>query len=421
MKKFKFLVAFGLKKRVFRKAFVISNIIVGLILMIVINIPSLISIFGDQEEITELSIYLVDQTEVHSHELADDLMTQLNLLFNGDSFFNITTGSTINLDVFWAAKNRDVLIVFSGTIDSPQVDIYSKHQQFNAYIISNIGLLINQYQIPNYEPPVFTTHQAPDFQDPDQQAFISSMTSLLVLPMFFLITLATQFIGVDIIEEKSTKAIETIISSVPAKIHFLSKITAAMLFIIIQSALLFLFGVLGSWIGRMFASDTGLPIDQASLISLISDMLPNFGVILMIALLFMLVGTIFYLVIASLFASMATTQEDYQQFQAPLMILLVAGFYIGIFAPMAGGYQFIRFMTFIPFFTPMVAPIAYASGAINLLDALVALIVLIIFTLGALYLVAPVYRIAILSYDQTKFFKRIKNYFKKAFNNNNKK
>jgi ABC-2 type transport system permease protein len=415
MKKFKFLVAFGLKKRVFRKAFLISNIIVGLILIIIINIPSLIQVFGEDEELTELRVYLVDQTETHTHAFSEDLMTRLNLLYDGDSFFKVLPGESITEDVFWNSVSRDIMIVMRGTIDSPNVDIYSKHPAYNAYIISNIGLLINEYQVPNYTPPTFITHLAPDFQDPDEKALISSMTSLLVFPMFFLITLATQFIGVDIIEEKSTKAIETIISSVPAKIHFLSKITAAIGFIIIQSVLLFVFGLIGSAIGKIFSPDTGLPVDQASLISMIVDIIPNFGIILVITTIFMLVGTVFFLVIASLFASMATTQEDYQQFQAPLMLVLVAGFYIGIFAPLAGGDQFIRVMTYIPFFTPIVAPIAYANGMITFVDALISLLILIVFTLASLYLVAPVYRVAILSYDQTKFFKRIKNYFKKAF------
>jgi len=103
------------------------------------------------------------------------------------------------------------------------------------------------------------------------------------------------------------------------------------------------------------------------------------------------------------------------------MLMLVGGFYIGIFAPMAGGDAFIRIMSFVPVFTPMVAPIAYASGALTLGGALIAMLILAVFTAGTLYFVAPVYRVAILSYEQTKFFKRIRNYIKKGFNKKNGK
>jgi len=241
--------------------------------------------------------------------------------------------------------------------------------------------------------------------------------SLLVLPLFILITMATQFVGVDIIEEKSTKAIETIIASVPAKIHYLSKIAASISFVLIQGVLILLYGGIAALVGNFSAqSGSAMPSGvDVHLLQYLADLLPNWPLVLTIALLFVIVGTLFYLVIAALFASMAVTQEDYQQFQSPLMLMLLGGFYIGIFAPLVNGYGFMKVMAFVPIFTPMVAPIAYASGVMSLLEAIIALVVMIGVLVASLYIVAPVYKVAILSYDQTKFFKRVKSYFKKAF------
>ena len=72
-------------------------------------------------------------------------------------------------------------------------------------------------------------------------------------------------------------------------------------------------------------------------------------------------------------------------------------------------------MAFVTIFTPIVAPIAYASGIMSFGEALIALVIIILFLGLSLYIVSPVYRVAILSYDQTKFSQRIKNYFKKGF------
>jgi len=239
--------------------------------------------------------------------------------------------------------------------------------------------------------------------------------------MFILLTMATQFVGVEIIEEKSTKAIETIIASVPAKIHFLSKITASIFFVIIQGLLVIVYSTIGSLIGGASTnSGLNLPTNESSLIAYLGEIFPNWPLILMFTLLFMVIGTLFYLVLAALFASMATTQEDYQQFQSPLMLMLVAGFYITIFAPMAGGESFMKIMSFVPIFTPIVAPVAYASGVMTGWEALIALVVVSLFLVGALYIVSPIYKVAILSYDQTKFFKRIKDYIQKAFPKQNK-
>jgi ABC-2 type transport system permease protein len=398
----------------FRKAFVIANIFVGLLILIIVNIPTLISLFSDEEVDDGVQVLLSDQTEDHAFTLSDDLALSLNQIFETE-YYTVSSVDTFDIDDFWLSEDFDVLLVFTGNISSPVVNIYSQTPEDNAYIMSNVQLLINQYQIDNYAPPTFIFNQAPDYQDPGQQAMVSSITTILILPMFLLITMATQFIGVDIIEEKSTKAIETIIASVPAKIHFLSKITSSLLFIIIQSLILLAFGSLAALIGNASSSLVGSGLDQGSLLSALTDILPNWQMVLVVILLFMFTGTLFYLLIASLFAAMATTQEDYQQFQSPLMLILVGGFYIGIFAPLAGGDGLMRVMSYVPIFTPMVAPVAFASGVISIGEVFIALGVLIVFTVLTLYIVAPVYRVAILSYEQTKFFKRILSNFKKAF------
>jgi len=424
MKKFKYLVKYGLKKRVGRKAFLIANIVIAILLIAIVNLPAIISLFGGgDDQLENIHIEIINQTN------EANLVTDLDALFNianPETPFYIVNPLSIgafNIDEFWADSERDIVFHFTGTIDSPEIVIYSKYPEMN-YIFSNqIEFLLINYQIGNYERPTFTQVVAPDYEDPDKGMMVGSIASLLILPMFILITMATQFVGVDIIEEKSTKAIETIIASVPSTIHFLSKITSSIFFVIIQGGLVLIYSVVAALIGGALsqAEALGLPTGGESLFAYLAEIIPNWPIVLIMALLFMLVGTLFYLVVAALFASMAVTQEDYQQFQSPLMLMLLGGFYIGMFAPMAGGDTFMRIMAFVPIFTPMVAPIAFASGVLSLGEAIIALIAVIIFFLAALYFVAPIYKVAILSYDQTKFFKRIKDTFKKAFQKNGKK
>ena len=294
----------------------------------------------------------------------------------------------------------------------------------NSGFINQIELQLISYQLGGaYERPIFTTVLAPDYEDPEAGMMVGSIASLLILPLFILVTMATQFVGVDIIEEKSTKAIETIIASVPANIHFLSKIVSSIFFVIIQGGLVLFYGLLASLVSKLFASSPAinLPTGQTSLLGYLAEILPNWPVLLLMTMLFMVLGTLFYLVIAALFASMAVTQEDYQQFQSPLMLMLLGGFYIGIFAPMAGGESFMRIMAFVPIFAPMVAPVAIAGGSMTILQGVIALIVMIAFLAVTVYFVSPVYKVAILNYDQTKFFKRVGDNFKKAFQKSKKK
>lgn len=414
MKKFKFLLRYGLKKRVGRKSFLIANIAIAILMIAIINIPTIISLFSGSEELSEVSIGVLHPYE---QSVSSDLSIILNEGFETD-FFIVEDRSGFNEELFWIDESgHQIVLVFSGSIEVPHVEIYSKESQFNQLILQAVEFQLIRYQVQDYTPLSITFRQSPDYEDPETGMIISSLSTFLVLPLFILITMATQFVGVDIIEEKSTKAIETIIASVPAKIHFLSKISSAILFVIIQGGLVMIYSLIASLIGRLSGASglTDTP-DGNTLLAYVAELLPNWRMLLVLALLFVVVGTLFYLVIAALFASMAVTQEDYQQFQSPLMFMLLGGFYIAIFAPMANGAIFLKIMSFVPFFAPIVAPVAYAAGAITTLEAVIGLGVMILSFVALLYLVAPVYRVAILSYDQTKFMKRMKTYFKKGFN-----
>lgn len=423
MKKFKYLVKYGLNKRVGRKAFLISNIIIAILLILIVNIPTIIEMFSKEEVPTNMYIHVINETT--EANLISDLQNELNKPFNNYDYYQLTALdiSAFDEEEFWMDPEVSVIFHFSGDINSPEIKVYSKRTDLNPLFQNQIELLIINYQINNYQRPSFNFVLAPDYEDPNKGMMISSITSLLILPMFILITMATQFVGVEVIEEKSTKAIETIISSVPAKIHFLSKITASILFVIIQGVLVFIYSIIANAIGGAAQSIGGieLPAGSETLLKSLGDLLPNWPAIITFALLFMVVGTLFFLVFSALFASLAVTQEDYQQFQSPLMLTMVAGFYITIFAPMANGDGFMKVMSFVPIFAPFVAPVAYASGIINTLEVIIALIGLILFLVIAIYVVAPIYKVSILSYDQTKFFKRIGQSIKKAFPKNGKK
>lgn len=424
MKKFKFLVKYGLLKRIGRKSFLIANIVIALLSIIIINMPSIIALFGgDDDQMTDLQIQVSNEIGVAT--LSDDLETQFNLGLPATFYFveNINPAS-VDIEAFWLDEEVDILFTFEGTVEDPVINIYSKFPEMNSGFINQIELQLISYQLGGaYERPIFTTVLAPDYEDPEAGMMVGSIASLLILPLFILVTMATQFVGVDIIEEKSTKAIETIIASVPANIHFLSKIVSSIFFVIIQGGLVLFYGLLASLVSKLFASSPAinLPTGQTSLLGYLADILPNWPVLLLMTMLFMVLGTLFYLVIAALFASMAVTQEDYQQFQSPLMLMLLGGFYIGIFAPMAGGESFMRIMAFVPIFAPMVAPVAIAGGSMTILQGVIALIVMMAFLAVTVYFVSPVYKVAILNYDQTKFFKRVGDNFKKAFQKSKKK
>lgn len=415
MKKFNFLVGHGYKKRVKSKAFIISNIVIALIVIALINLPILIDMFtSPSEEAEVLNVYIIN--EINNDET---LIAKFDELLNPkqeNKSFNVMALDKDEFDSesFWTNEEQDIVIYLAGTINSPEVGMYNKHKYLDNILQNQVELLLISYLIDDYQEPSFIFFEQPGSEITENAMALNAISTFLIVPLFVLIILAIQFVGVDIIEEKSSKAIEIIISSVPAKMHFFSKITASILFILTQGGLLIAYLGLASLIANALPTQaTGG--ETMTLLGYIAELIPNWPVVVIFAVLFVIVGTLFYLVIGSLLAAMATSQEDYQQFQTPIMLILLAGFYIGLFAPMAGAITFLKIMAFIPVFSPIVAPISFVLGAMGIVEVIIAFVVLVLFFAVFTYLVAPVYRVAILSYEQTKFFARIKSYFKKGF------
>jgi len=408
MKKLKFLITYGLKKRLFKKSFMISNVIIGLLTILIINLPTIIGLF-DQEEDTFIQIAYVAENNTEAYISA--LEATLNQGLEEDLYILVPEDNTL-IDEFFDQDFYDIFIILDSEDEQLHMTLYRFETTYDTVITQTIQFIdvLNQNQA--YIPPTLETFLPVDYEDPVINEIISGISSIFTLPLFLIMTFGIQFVGVDIIEEKSSKAIETIISSVRANIHFLSKIIASLIFITLQSLLLILYGMIGSLIGNQTSSITN--VSTSSLTEVFVEYFPNWQGILLVSGLFILVGALLYLVIAALTAAIATTQEDYQTFQGPIMITLVIGFYISLFASAASGDTILKISSYIPFFAPMTAPVAFASGLLTPLEVILALLVLVLTTVVMIILVTPVYKVAILSYEQTKLFKRLKTYIQKS-------
>jgi ABC-2 type transport system permease protein len=417
--KFKFLVQFGLKKRIFKKSFVISNLIIGILIIGIINIPSIISFFSSDEDVVEtINVAIINETDDQTYPLKSNLITSFNQSYEDYTFVD-TDYDYIDDESFWDQSELNLLIRFSGDLTQPNVEIYSYDQNLKAMITTPIQLILYDYQdigYANYDiksPP--STGEEGGMSEADK-AFLDGIGSILFLPVFFLVIMATQFLGVDIIEEKSSKAIETIIASVPAKTHFLSKITASISFLLIQSMVLIGFGLLATLVGKAF--ETSSDVEGISLFQEFANRVPNWPELLIFSVLFMFFGALLFLILAAFLAAVSSTQEDYQQFQAPLIFLLLGSYYLTIFLPILNADGLLKVFAYIPFFSMMVAPLAFVTGTIGLWSIIISLIITIVTVVVVLYFVSPMYRVAILSYEHTKFFKRIKFFVKKTFSKN---
>lgn len=428
MGKFWYLVGYSLKKKIKSKAFIISNILIAILLILVINLPNIIKSFGgdfdDQEQYLvyndtskDIKKYLVDfETEELSFEFSDDKFGEDNVsndLVDNQCVIYIYYGSDGYMDAKIYANDisltKQTYIVQS--LNSVKVKLWEENASEEA-----------REQVKEYLAEVDTEIiLEDDSADSVQRRLLGTVASIILVPVFILIVFIMSFVGADILEEKSSRSIEYIISNVEPSKHFLSKIVGAVLFILIQMCVMILAGLLGLLISIPFSSgdlgtttsfiDTGNATMNLALDNIIS-MIP--GMIGM-TILFIIAGFLFYLVLMAICSSMATSMEDYQQFQTPVMLVLLVGFYTALFGSMtAQGSTFIKIMAYIPFFSPLIAPVLFINGTFGVLEAFISLGILVVFDILIIKFGMPLYKVSILDYSQGKFFKKLISIIKKS-------
>lgn len=412
---------YSFNRRTRSKAFLISNIFILILLLILTNLASIINLFAGDNNLNHAEIGIV--LDVDDSE-GFDYKTQFELYFKQINLtdYNVTIMEDEETAIVLFNEDKyDALLLISGiNLNNLDVDYYGDNQNVQMLIEHAFDELLIKHKNLNYQRPVF--HNITLDMENDEMFktnYAMGISMILVMPMFILIVMGTQFLGVDIVEEKSSKAIETIISSVPAHIHYSSKIASNFLFILFQTFLMIIYALISGFSNKLLFgnSPSSNAFDISSIFKELLIIYPNFWLLLLISIIILLIGSLLYLIIASLFASMTTSQEDYQQFQGPLMLVLVIGFYSSIMATAIGSAAkgYITVLTFIPFFTPLVVPYALFNGFISPLLSLIALLILCLFIYLMSKIISPIYKVSILNYDQSKFFKRVKNNFKKAF------
>ena len=423
--KVKFLIKESIKKKVDTKWFKIINVILLILMVGILNIDKIIGLFGgDFEDVTK--IYVVDETGYASS--LNDLLNSNNELLNGGFKFEVEN-SNEPLDSLIEKLNEDstdivINIVYDDTeymkstiysfeaIDTITSNILSNSlsEIKSSYALATSGIDVdelNKVLAPISMDKVVTNTEELDSESRELAG--ASMMLIFLIPFFILIILLVQMIGAEINDEKSTKSMEIIISNVPPKMHFLSKIVASTGFVILQSLLILLYTLIGGAVRIVTTGSFNIFDDVNGLLESLNlgSILPHLGSAIPLLIILFVFSFLAYALLAGILASMTTSIEDYQQLQTPLMFLLMAGYYIGIMASMFQGSIFIKIVSYIPFISCLVAPITYALMQTSLLDLGISVILL----LGTCYLLFKygirIYKVGILNYSSSGLWKKM--------------
>ena len=243
--------------------------------------------------------------------------------------------------------------------------------------------------------------------------------------LFMFIIIYGNMIMRSVIEEKSSRVIEVIVSSVSPMKLLLGKVFGTALAGITQFAIwVILLVVLGGIGSSVFGIDTSasmtseMSLEQTNQIAQVLQgglaellQLPLLNLFIMF-LLFFIGG---YLLYASLYAAIGAAVDndaDSQQFMMPILMPLMIAVYVGFFTVMEEPHGVVsQVFSYIPLTSPVVMLMRIPFG-VPIWAQLVSVLILFATFIGILWFAAKIYRVGILVYGKKPSYKDMMKWLK---------
>ena len=252
----------------------------------------------------------------------------------------------------------------------------------------------------------------------NMEVIMGAVFPVIILPVFMLIILLVQMIGAEVNDEKTTRSMEIIISNVSPKTHFFSKVIAGNLFVFIQTGILALAAGAGLLIRNLTGGNDlangflNTFLDQMKE-AISPELIDKMVILIPLTIILIVLTFIAYSLVAGILASMTTNIEDFQQVQAPIMIVLLVGYYLAIMASLFKGSTFIIGASMLPFISAILAPSLLMIGQISIIHVVFAILLLCLTNFVLIKYGLRIYKVGILNYSSNKLWKKM---FKAAKN-----
>ena len=395
---------FTIKDMSKRKSFIISTLIILILIVIGFNVPNIIK--NIKGENTEDKLLVVDNGNIFEGNL--ELLKQMNLGYEieiGNATFDEIKEKIENEDIYGAIiiekqeNNVKVRYIIKNTTmvnDVPENIVNAINSLYTNVQISKLGLTNEQIQLitPNFE---FNIEQT---QEDKASGNVFAMM-LMSIVLFYAIYFCAYQVSSSITTEKTSKIMETLVTSTSPKTIVLGKTIGIGIVGLIQMVL-----IVGT---ALISAKTFL---EPKLLESVLDM-SNITVYLgIITIIYFILGYFAYALLYALTGSTVSKPEDIQSANTPVAILSVIGFYLSYFTMMNPTSELNLFASLFPVSSPFCMPFRIMMGLANGKDVVISIAILIITILVIAKVAIKIYSSAILNYGTKMSFKDIINMYK---------
>lgn len=404
MKDLLVVMKFTMKDMIKRKSFIISTIIFLIMIVVGFNIPNILkSINGedtsdklvivDEENIFEGSLESLKNVDTgYEIEISNSKYEEIKEKINNDEIESaiIVEKTNNNVKIRYIVKNTTMIANVPDDIISMMNSLYSNLQ------ISKLGLTESQLQsiTPNFDYELEQTEE----EKANGNVFAIMLLSIV---LFYAIYFCAYQVSSSITTEKTSKIIETLVTSTSPKTIVLGKTIGIGVVGLLQLILL-----VGT---ALISAKAFLDPELINSILDISAITPYLGIITVI---YFILGYLAYALLYALTGSTVSKPEDIQSANGPVAMLAVIGFYLSYFTMMNQTSSLNVFASIFPISSPFCMPFRIMMGLANTTDVLISIAVLIITILIIAKVAIKIYSNAILNYGTKMGIKDIMKMYK---------
>lgn len=382
----KFMTTFNLTffSKLKAKSFIITTLIIIAGMFLAFNLDKIISLFDSDESSTlqieaDQSFIEVFEPIIQTYDEEIEIVEE-----DGDTVLEVTSTDPLEAEI----RSDEAL----SSTEEQNIQL-ALNDTNRAYVLQTLDLSEEELALMYDEVPVNFLVQAED--SGEFEAASEDDTNILnmvifyfsVILMFIIILNYASQIAMEIANEKSSRVIEMIVSSIRPVQHLMAKILAMMAVSIIQVAAITIGGLIA-----FYTSDHTALLERFGLEP--NDQTP---LLIVYCVIFVVLGLILYLSIAAMLGSFINRMEDIQQGLMPVTFITMIGYFIALAGISFADHFLITVASYIPFFTPFVMPLRLLTNDTGHLEMIIGVVILIALIIVTLMVAAYVYKRSVLS------------------------
>lgn len=391
MKNLKTVTAFTISEMVRRKSFIISTLVILIIIALAFNIPNIMKKLGNDGSGEKVLI-------IDPENLFEGMASNLNEAGLGYEFQ--TTTEELNLEEIKEKIKNDVdaCIKFSKQENTVKMEYIVESAAVNygevpqtlvatfTNLYSNLQvkkLNLSPEELSSLEPEFDVTLTETDENAAKGNIFIMMMISIV---LFYAVFFCAGQVSTAITTEKTSKIIETLVTSTDSKTIVLGKTLGIGIVGLIQVILMMIVAI----ISAKFCMDS-------EILSSIFDVSTITPILFIITLIYFCLGYGLYSLFFALTGATVSKPEDVQSANGPVSFVAVIGFYLAYFSMMNPSSSVNKLAGIVPISSPFCMPLRVMMGTATTGEVITSVLVLIATTALVAMLAIKVYSSTILN------------------------